>query len=158
MATGTRAISKSGRAISPVVESRFAGGNRFCQVAFNGESGNSRDASVHADGAKSRFPKRMASALRRRNSLRVAMQIGTEGGGACPCRRFHDCCPHFAQTEQNGETALLISLSQRSPISVRGATKCWPCLRPVHNAVIRVYDAAGTVIETHEHKGDFKEW
>ena len=27
-----------------------------------------------------------------------------------------------------------------------------------HDAVIRVYDDAGNVIETHEHKGDFKEW
>jgi hypothetical protein len=27
-----------------------------------------------------------------------------------------------------------------------------------HDTVIRVYDAAGNVIETHEHKGDFKEW
>jgi hypothetical protein len=27
-----------------------------------------------------------------------------------------------------------------------------------HHAVIRVYDATGNVIETHEHKGDFKEW
>ena len=26
-----------------------------------------------------------------------------------------------------------------------------------HGAVIRVYDAAGNVIETHEHAGDFKE-
>jgi len=26
-----------------------------------------------------------------------------------------------------------------------------------HPVVIRVYDAAGNVIETHEHKGDFKE-
>jgi hypothetical protein len=26
-----------------------------------------------------------------------------------------------------------------------------------HDAVIRVYDDAGSVIETHEHKGDFKE-
>jgi len=26
-----------------------------------------------------------------------------------------------------------------------------------HRAVIRVYDAAGTAIETHEHKGDFRE-
>ena len=26
-----------------------------------------------------------------------------------------------------------------------------------HDAVIRVYDEAGSVIETHEHKGDFKE-
>jgi hypothetical protein len=27
-----------------------------------------------------------------------------------------------------------------------------------HNAVIRVYDAAANVIETHEHPGEFKEW
>jgi hypothetical protein len=27
-----------------------------------------------------------------------------------------------------------------------------------HDAVIRVYDDAGNLIETHEHKGDFKEW
>ncbi len=26
-----------------------------------------------------------------------------------------------------------------------------------HDAMIRVYDAAGNVIETHEHAGDFKE-
>ena len=26
-----------------------------------------------------------------------------------------------------------------------------------HDAVIRVYDDAGNVIETHEHKGDFKD-
>ena len=29
---------------------------------------------------------------------------------------------------------------------------------PSRNAVIRVYDAAGSVIETHEHAGDFKQW
>jgi hypothetical protein len=27
-----------------------------------------------------------------------------------------------------------------------------------HDAVIRVYDEAGNVIETHEHIGEFKEW
>jgi hypothetical protein len=27
-----------------------------------------------------------------------------------------------------------------------------------HDAVIRIYDAAGSLIETHEHKGHFKEW
>jgi hypothetical protein len=27
-----------------------------------------------------------------------------------------------------------------------------------HNAEIRVYDAAGNVIGTHEHAGQFKEW
>jgi len=27
-----------------------------------------------------------------------------------------------------------------------------------HDAVIRVYDKAGNVIETHEQAGDFKKW
>jgi hypothetical protein len=27
-----------------------------------------------------------------------------------------------------------------------------------HDAIIRVYDEAENVIETHEHAGDFKEW
>jgi hypothetical protein len=27
-----------------------------------------------------------------------------------------------------------------------------------HDAVIRVYDEAGNVIDSHEHAGDFKEW
>jgi len=27
-----------------------------------------------------------------------------------------------------------------------------------HDAVIRVYDEAGNVIETHQHAGDFKDW
>jgi len=74
---------------------------------LNGELGNSRDASVHADDAKSRFPRRVATALRRRNSLRMAMQIG---GRARPCYRFRDCGPNSAQAEQSGETVSPISL------------------------------------------------
>jgi hypothetical protein len=27
-----------------------------------------------------------------------------------------------------------------------------------HDALISVYDEAGNAIDTHEHKGDFKEW
>ena len=30
--------------------------------------------------------------------------------------------------------------------------------RRSHDAVIRIYDDAGNVIETHERKGEFKEW
>jgi hypothetical protein len=37
-------------------------------------------------------------------------------------------------------------------ISVYPACAFW------RRAVIRVFDAAGNVIETHEHAGDFKEW
>jgi len=28
----------------------------------------------------------------------------------------------------------------------------------LHHTVIRVYDAAGNAVKTHEHKGNFKEW
>jgi hypothetical protein len=37
---------------------------------------------------------------------------------------------------------------------------CASTVRPIrsHHAVIRVYDEARNVIETHEHAGDFKEW
>ena len=31
-------------------------------------------------------------------------------------------------------------------------------LRRPHDAVIRVYDSADNVIQTHEHAGEFKEW
>ena len=30
--------------------------------------------------------------------------------------------------------------------------------QPIHDAVIRICDEAGNVIETHEHAGEFKEW
>jgi hypothetical protein len=30
--------------------------------------------------------------------------------------------------------------------------------RGSHRAVIRIYDAAGNVIETHEQTGEFKKW
>ena len=44
-----------------------------------------------------------------------------------------------------------------------GAERCQQCNRirqsysRSHDAVIRVYDEAGNVIETHEHAGDFKD-
>jgi len=37
-------------------------------------------------------------------------------------------------------------------------TASYVVARSEHDAVIRVYDDAGNVIETHERKGDFKEW
>ena len=42
-------------------------------------------------------------------------------------------------------------VDQRSLCPLRLSSPC------VDDAVIRVYDAAGNVIETHEHKGEFKE-
>jgi hypothetical protein len=36
--------------------------------------------------------------------------------------------------------------------------KIWPTGKTNWDAMIRVYDEAGNVIETHEHAGDLKEW
>jgi hypothetical protein len=44
------------------------------------------------------------------------------------------------------------------PNAISNAIKYAKFYSRSHNAVIRVYDESGNVIETHEHAGDFKEW
>ena len=44
------------------------------------------------------------------------------------------------------------------PDAVRNAIDYAKFYSRSHDAVIRVYDAAGTVIETHEQAGQFKKW
>ena len=43
------------------------------------------------------------------------------------------------------------------PNAIRDATSHIKFFSRSHNTVIRVYDDAGNVMETHEHAGDFKE-
>jgi len=45
----------------------------------------------------------------------------------------------------------------RGPNAIRDAIDHAKLRSRSHDVVIRVYDEAGNVIETHEHKGDFKE-
>jgi hypothetical protein len=45
----------------------------------------------------------------------------------------------------------------REPDAVSNAIDYATFFSRSHDAVIRVYDEAGNVIETHEHTGDFKE-
>ena len=45
----------------------------------------------------------------------------------------------------------------RGPNAIRDAIGCAMHRSRSHDAVIHVYDAAGNVIETHEHTGEFKE-
>ena len=75
--------------------------------------------------------------------------------GARPYHRFRDYGPHSAQTEQGGETASLISLSLRSQFHFVPRPNVGRVYSSSHDAVIRVFDEAGNVIETHEHTGDF---
>jgi hypothetical protein len=44
------------------------------------------------------------------------------------------------------------------PNAVNNAINYAKFLSRSHDAVIRVYDEAGNLIETYEHTGDFKEW
>jgi len=43
------------------------------------------------------------------------------------------------------------------PDAIGDAVDCPKFRSRSHDAVIRVYDEAGNVIETHEHAGDFKQ-
>jgi hypothetical protein len=45
----------------------------------------------------------------------------------------------------------------RGPNAIRNAIDSAKFHSGSHDAVIRVYDEAGNVIETHEHVGEFKE-
>ena len=81
-----------------------------CRIALNDDFGNARDASVYGDGTKSKWPKRVAHALRRRNSFRMAIQLL---GVARNCYGFRDCLSHPTQKGDTGGTA---SLSSPSPI------------------------------------------
>ena len=44
------------------------------------------------------------------------------------------------------------------PYAVSNAVDCANFCSRSHDAAILVYDAAGILIETHEHKGEFKKW
>ncbi len=46
----------------------------------------------------------------------------------------------------------------RGPTAITDAIDHAKFFSRSHHAVIRVYDDADNVIETHEHAGDFKEW
>jgi hypothetical protein len=52
----------------------------------------------------------------------------------------------------------LVAFGTVSPNAVANAIDYAKILRRSRDAVICVYDGAGNLIETHEHKGDFKEW
>jgi hypothetical protein len=49
-------------------------------------------------------------------------------------------------------------LSYSEPDAVSNAIGYAKFYSRSHEAVIRVYEEPGNLIETHEHKGDFKEW
>jgi hypothetical protein len=46
----------------------------------------------------------------------------------------------------------------RGPSAIRNAIDSAKFHSRSHRAVIRVYGAAGNVIEMHQHAGDFEEW
>jgi hypothetical protein len=79
-----------------------------------------------------------------------------EGETTCLNRCCHRTCwPRFVTLffVQSLRAAL-----PREPNSISNAIDYAKFRSRSHDVVIRVYDEAGNVIETHEHKGEFKEW
>jgi hypothetical protein len=69
--------------------------------------------------------------------------------------------PHAVVRGQAGNGVHLLSqlpVIRQTKINVTNAVGYAKFRSRSRRAVIRVYDAAGNVIETHEHAGDFKEW
>ena len=71
----------------------------------------------------------------------------------CRVERFPDTEVNVHVDEPVRERRVFIVQSSCFPVDQR-VMEVLPS--PTHYAVIRVYDDAGNVIETHEHKGDFK--
>jgi hypothetical protein len=51
-----------------------------------------------------------------------------------------------------------VACGYAEPNAIRNAIDHAKFFSRSYRAVIRVYNDAGNVIETHEHTGDFKEW
>jgi hypothetical protein len=63
---------------------------------------------------------------------------------------------HLGFWEWTGAVAVFLFLCATVFLTPRRATL--PYVDPFDCAVIRLYDDAGNVIETHEWAGDFKDW
>jgi hypothetical protein len=51
-----------------------------------------------------------------------------------------------------------VHCSYAGPTAISNAISFAKFYSRSHDAVIRVYDEAGNVVETHKQAGDFKEW
>jgi hypothetical protein len=68
----------------------------------------------------------------------------------------HSAFWHLGFWEWTGAVAVFLFLCAAVFLTPRRATLT--CVNQVDCVVIRVYDAARNVIETHEHADEFKEW
>jgi len=71
------------------------------------------------------------------------------------CAAQRSCARKGARDIATGDQASPI---RRQPDAISKAVGYAQFFSRSYDAVIRVHDAAGNVIETHEHPGEFKEW
>jgi hypothetical protein len=64
----------------------------------------------------------------------------------------------FDSQGYHGQTIPRTRAQYRGPNAIMNITGCAKFYSRSHDAVIRIYNVAGNVIETHKHEGDFKEW
>jgi hypothetical protein len=78
-------------------------------------------------------------------------------------RRFDDVYEVHPRKDHRGVTLISDALPfgrlwYAEPDAISNAIGFAKLFGRSHDAVIRVYDQAGNVIETHEHASEFKEW
>ncbi len=74
----------------------------------------------------------------------------------CNCMHSCETLKDHRSVDLIGDTLPFGALWYAGPNAIENAIGYALHRSRSHNAVIRVYDGAGRVIETHEHKGDFK--
>ena len=90
----------------------------------------------------------------------TANQAGSGQRGCANAKKFHanvTSCP-FAKLRFNVVAAAVGRLWYGEPDAVANAIGYAKHRSRSHRAVIRLFDATGNVIETHEHAGEFKKW
>jgi hypothetical protein len=97
------------------------------------------------------------------HSLRVLGRRGVAGVSSSSSQCEGCCsgrCPYHSRCRCHHwfDSFLAVRSEVILGTSVGLTNRCSQPLNRSHDAVIRVYDDAGNVIETPEYKGDFKEW
>jgi hypothetical protein len=87
---------------------------------------------------------RQSTRVAKVSEIKHLYEVRPRKGGAVLTRRLTRC--HSA------------GCGMGEPHAVSNAIEYAEFRSRAHDAVIRVYDATGNVIETHEHAGAFKEW
>ena len=78
--------------------------------------------------------------------------------GSLPAKSLGTPVEQTGSIIKRKQASAKVAMVWRTPNAVSNAINYAMQSSPSHDAVIRVYDGASTVITRHEHEADFREW